>query len=72
MEAIIKGREIILPEEIKTRSLKADVIQSGGVILIMPNERESLRGVMKGKSKKSSVELVRELRDENESKRLEK
>lgn len=67
MEAIIKGRKIILSKEIKTHSKKADVIQSENIILIMPRERESLRGVLKGKFRKSSVELVRELRDENET-----
>ncbi len=63
MEAVICGREIILPEEIKTWSKKAEVIQTGDIILIMQHERETLKGIMKGKFKKSSVELVRELRE---------
>ncbi|NCN65078.1 MAG: LemA family protein [Candidatus Altiarchaeum hamiconexum] len=37
----------------------------------MQHERETLKGIIKAKSKKSSAELVRELRDENDPKRLE-
>jgi hypothetical protein len=71
MEAIIEANEIILPEKIRLHSKKADVIQSEDFILIMPRERELLKGIVRGRSKKSSVELVREIRDENEA-RLQK
>ena len=44
MEAAIANNEIILPEGIKMRSKKAEVIQTEDLILMMPHERESLRG----------------------------
>jgi virulence-associated protein VagC len=62
-EAIVKGNEIILPKEIKFPSNRAQVIKIGEMLLIKPIERESLRGIIKGKFNRSAVELVRELRD---------